>query len=123
MPYDQEADLRQQRITEEWARAQEAKEARRIAMQRSPRMKPETQRLSALRRIPLLNTLLSWLSILFFRREEFRLVRRGQHPVGRLPHIPRAGVPKEVMVGRFGRRRFPGWPGKMARGLRHKRPR
>jgi hypothetical protein len=101
----------------------DAKAGRKDALQRAPRLKPEPQRLSAVYRIPLIGNVLSFFANLIWGREAARAVARRQRPVKRLPpgiynvkFAPPRGK-KFALAMAYAKRRFPGWPGKMSRGV------
>ncbi|MAG22046.1 MAG: hypothetical protein CL943_01930 [Candidatus Diapherotrites archaeon] len=118
----------QARIDRALSREPEAKQARRIDMQRSPTLRPETQRTSALLRIPFFGEVLAGFANFIFRRESSRRVARRQ-PIVRIrgEHFRPLHSARSARGARTRRNirhiQHPGVRARMGRGLAHRRPR
>ena len=118
--FDQAAHARENKEFAADAARANVREARSWAMQRNPNLiapRRQTGRLaSALMGLPFFGWLFGGIYRIWHGRGISRQLERHQ-ALSRLPAIRSSRVPAKVMRDRFGRRRVPGHPGRMAFGV------
>ena len=108
MAYNQARDLRQQAHAERNARMHEAREARSIAMQRNPTLRPANQSSSTLSRIFGFGFIFQFFAGLI-SRIGIRNVARRQRPIIPFPRIPRSQMHVKGNLAKHARLRFPNY--------------
>ena len=104
-------------------RAAEARASRMIPLERSPTLNPKGLRPTSHKRVPVVGFLFAWFARLWSRLSMNRIISRRQRLSP--PRVPGSKfnplLParrREGALVRRAARRFPGYPGRMARGQR-----